>query len=59
MIAAALDPRITAVVSVAPALGEHNRVILGGIGVDAARYAELLAAGAVCEGTNEGKGDDE
>ena len=43
----------------APALGEHNRAILGGIGVDAARYAALLAAGAVCEGTNQGKGDDE
>ena len=43
----------------APALGEHNRTILGSIGVDAARYAALLAAGAVCEGTNQGKGDDE
>jgi formyl-CoA transferase len=43
----------------APALGEHNRAVLEGIGVDAARYAALLAAGAVCEGKNEGKGGDE
>ncbi len=43
----------------APALGEHNRAILAGIGVDAGRYSALLAAGAVCEGVIEGKGDDQ
>jgi len=43
----------------APALGEHNRALLAQIGVDAERYAALLAAGAVCEGSIEGKGDDE
>jgi formyl-CoA transferase len=34
----------------APHLGQHNREILGEIGVDDARYAKLLAAGAVIEG---------
>jgi formyl-CoA transferase len=34
----------------APRLGEHNRALLAGIGVDDAAYARLLAAGAVCEG---------
>lgn len=34
----------------APGLGEHNRELLSGVGVDAERYAALLAAGAVCEG---------
>jgi formyl-CoA transferase len=33
----------------APRLGEHNRALLAEVGVDAARYAELLAAGAVIE----------
>ena len=33
----------------APSLGEHNREVLAQVGVDEARYAELLAAGAVCE----------
>jgi len=33
----------------APRLGEHNRALLAGIGVDEAAYARLLAAGAVCE----------
>jgi formyl-CoA transferase len=33
----------------APALGEHNRALLAGLGVDAARYDALLAAGVVCE----------
>jgi len=42
--------------TLAPHLGEHNRAILSGIGVSEERYAELLAAGAVCEGT--AKGDD-
>jgi formyl-CoA transferase len=33
----------------APHLGEHNRALLSEVGVDATRYAELLAAGAVFE----------
>ncbi len=33
----------------APYLGEHNRELLAEAGVDAARYAELVAAGAVLE----------
>jgi crotonobetainyl-CoA:carnitine CoA-transferase CaiB-like acyl-CoA transferase len=40
--------------TLAPHLGEHNRSILSGIGVSEKRYAELLAAGAVCEGTAKG-----
>lgn len=45
----------------APALGEHNRELLAEVGVDAARYSELLAAGAVREGdaVSTTKGDDE
>ena len=42
----------------APALGEHNRALLAEIGVDAGRYSALLAAGAVCEGAIEDKGED-
>lgn len=34
----------------APRLGEHNRALLGEIGIDETAYAELLAAGVVCEG---------
>jgi crotonobetainyl-CoA:carnitine CoA-transferase CaiB-like acyl-CoA transferase len=34
----------------APRLGEHNRPLLGEIGVTDAAYAKLIAAGAVCEG---------
>jgi formyl-CoA transferase len=33
----------------APHLGQHNRELLGEIGVDDAAYAALLAAGAVCD----------
>ncbi len=33
----------------APALGQHNREVLAGIGVDAARYEALRAAGVVFE----------
>jgi formyl-CoA transferase len=36
----------------APRLGEHNRALLGEIGVDNAAYAKLFAAGAVCEGVS-------
>ncbi|MBS0335816.1 MAG: CoA transferase [Proteobacteria bacterium] len=43
----------------APALGEHNRSLLAELGIDAAGYAKLLAAGVVCEGAVEPKGDDE
>jgi len=34
----------------APRLGQHNRELLREVGVDDARYDELLAQGAVCEG---------
>ena len=34
----------------APRLGEHNRGLLKEIGVDAARYEDLLAQGIACEG---------
>ncbi len=44
----------------APALGEHNRELLAAVGVDGARYAALLASGAVCEGARDAiKGEDE
>jgi formyl-CoA transferase len=47
-------PRLTgtpgAIRAPAPRLGEHNRALLAGIGVDEAAYARLLASGAVCEG---------
>ncbi|MBI3373059.1 MAG: CoA transferase [Betaproteobacteria bacterium] len=43
----------------APRLGEHNRELLGGIGIGAARYAALLEAGIVCEGVAATKGEDE
>jgi crotonobetainyl-CoA:carnitine CoA-transferase CaiB-like acyl-CoA transferase len=43
----------------APLLGEHNRALLADLGVDAEHYAELLAAGAVCEAGNQDKGEDE
>ncbi len=33
----------------APQLGEHNRAVLGEVGVDDAAYAKLLAAGIACE----------
>ena len=33
----------------APALGEHNRMLLAEVGVDDASYQTLLAAGVVCE----------
>lgn len=35
--------------SPAPRLGEHNRAVLAEVGVDDARYAELVAAGVVRE----------
>jgi crotonobetainyl-CoA:carnitine CoA-transferase CaiB-like acyl-CoA transferase len=36
----------------APRLGEHNRELLAGLGVDDAAYSRLLAAGVACEGTS-------
>lgn len=36
----------------APRLGEHNRALLGELGVDAAAYAQLLASGIACENTS-------
>ena len=43
----------------APGLGEHNRPLLSEVGVDEARYARLLASGAVREGAVQPKGGDE
>jgi formyl-CoA transferase len=36
----------------APRLGEHNRQLLGELGVNDAAYAQLLASGAACEGNS-------
>ena len=36
--------------TLAPRLGEHNRALLGELGIDAVVYAQLLAAGVACEG---------
>ena len=41
----------------APRLGEHNRELLSGIGVDDAAYSRLLAAGVVSEGGLPAKDD--
>ena len=43
----------------APRLGEHNRALLGELGVDAAAYAKLLAAGVACEGVSAAKEEQE
>jgi formyl-CoA transferase len=43
----------------APRLGEHNRELLGEIGVDAQAYSRLLAAGAVCESDSTRKQEEE
>jgi formyl-CoA transferase len=43
----------------APRLGEHNRLLLGEIGVNEAAYAKLFAAGAVCEGESPTPGSGE
>jgi formyl-CoA transferase len=42
----------------APRLGEHNRALLEEAGVDDSRYAKLLAAGVVSEGSTP-KGEEE
>jgi len=43
----------------APRLGEHNRPLLAALGVDAAAYAKLAAAGAVHEGGPSNKEEEE
>ncbi len=44
----------------APKLGEHNRELLGEVGVDRAKYARLLESGVVYEGEAEARaGEDE
>ncbi|HEX7606476.1 MAG TPA: CoA transferase, partial [Usitatibacter sp.] len=43
----------------APRLGQHNRELLREVGVDDARYDELLAQGAVCEGGETKAGESE
>ncbi len=43
----------------APHLGQHNREILREVGVDDARYAKLLADGAVIEGDARKEDDSE
>ena len=42
----------------APRLGEHNRALLGELGLDDAAYDGLLAAGVVCEGRPPAKDDE-
>lgn len=44
-----------AIRSPAPGLGEHNRALLAEIGIDDAAYAQLVAAGVVCEPTTSNK----
>ncbi|MBX9811161.1 MAG: CoA transferase [Burkholderiales bacterium] len=43
----------------APRLGEHNRTLLGELGVDAAAYAQLLASGIACESGSPAKEENE
>jgi len=43
----------------APRLGEHNRALLGEIGVDDVAYSRLVAAGAVCEGGSVNKQEED
>ncbi len=43
----------------APTLGEHNRALLAEVGVDAAAYKKLVAAGVACEGGVAAKGEEE
>jgi crotonobetainyl-CoA:carnitine CoA-transferase CaiB-like acyl-CoA transferase len=43
----------------APRLGQHHRELLREVGVDDARYEELLAQGAVCEGGESRAGEAE
>ena len=43
----------------APRLGEHNRQLLGEVGVNGDAYARLLASGAACEGTTRNQEEEE
>jgi len=43
----------------APQLGEHNRALLGELGVDDVAYAKLLASGIACENTSPTTKEDE
>jgi formyl-CoA transferase len=43
----------------APRLGEHNRALLAGIGVDEAAYRKLVAAGIACESGPAPRGEEE
>jgi formyl-CoA transferase len=43
----------------APHLGQHNREVLAAIGIDGARYAQLLADGVVVEGERPGAATEE
>jgi crotonobetainyl-CoA:carnitine CoA-transferase CaiB-like acyl-CoA transferase len=43
----------------APHLGEHNRALLGELGITDAAYATLLAEGVVCEGTHPGRNEEQ
>ena len=54
----AVAPRLSrtpgAIRAPAPHLGQHNREVLAAIGIDDARYAQLLAEGVVVEGERPG-----
>jgi formyl-CoA transferase len=43
----------------APRLGEHNRALLGELGLDDAAYAQLLGSGVACEGSPSAREEDE
>ncbi|MEW6265080.1 MAG: CoA transferase [Thermodesulfobacteriota bacterium] len=43
----------------APSLGEHNRMLLAELGIDAIAYEQLLASGVACEGGSSGKAPEE
>ena len=43
----------------APRLGEHNRALLAEVGVNDDAYADLVAAGAVCENASTNKEEEE
>ncbi len=47
-----------AIRSPAPQLGEHNRALLAELGIDDAAYAQMLAAGIICEGAASTKEED-
>jgi formyl-CoA transferase len=43
----------------APDLGQHNRALLGELGIDDAAYASLLAEGVVCEGAGPAQNEEQ